>query len=418
MKKTSLALKIVGVSYLLVLGLYALFSYSLTDPNLVLTSWSPYWQFQQWLWQTFFTNAPLLTYTFIGLITILSLIYTQLLISINQATSLPLLTLKKVLIVIFLFSLPLLVSYNALSHDVFNYIFNAKMVVVYHANPHHQTALDFAHDQWTRFMHNTHTPAPYGYGWTAVSLIPFGLGWQKFLPTWLLFRAFSWLSLLLTTLSIWWVVKHTGRAPLSWAKIAIGLLSPLLLIEIISNSHNDLWMMAPAILSLGLMAVPKRNKRHVAMAVGLLLFSVSIKWASLVILPVWLGLGILVYLPQQLKSMLQRYWPLLASLLLFMPLLTARSQQFHPWYLVWVLVWLPLFGPVKETIANHWLNWLERTWTSCVIVLSISSLFRYVPWLWAGGFSETVVAQQKLITWLPMVLAAGWLVVLRWKKHQ
>jgi hypothetical protein len=83
---------------------------------------------------------------------------------------------------------------------------------------------------------------------------------------------------------------------------------------------------------------------------------------------------------------------------MMLPLLTARSQQFHPWYLSWVLVWIPLH---KKTMWSWW-----------VLILSLSSLFRYIPWLLNDGFSDAILLQQKGITWIPACLAGicllGW----------
>jgi hypothetical protein len=35
---------------------YAWFSYALTAPNLILSQWALYWQFQQYMWETYFNN--------------------------------------------------------------------------------------------------------------------------------------------------------------------------------------------------------------------------------------------------------------------------------------------------------------------------------------------------------------------------
>ena len=77
--------------------------------------------------------------------------------------------------------------------------------------------------------------------------------------------------------------------------------------------------------------------------------------------------------------------PLAASFLLFLPLLTARSQQFHPWYLLWPFVWIPF-------IKNAF-------WRALLIAFSFSSMLRYLPWLYNGGYDGGVLSQQKSITW-------------------
>lgn len=374
------------VLFVLLLIVYSVFSYSLTDPNLILTSWSPYWSFQQWMWQTFFNNRVLLSYTYGLLIGLLFIVYLTILHKLKKSKFN--ISNSKRVFIIFLLALPLLFSYNTLSHDIFNYIFNAKIVLLFKANPHVSVALDYAYDDWTRFMHNTHTPAPYGYGWTALSLIPYSVGFGKFLPTWLIFRLFSLLSLGLLYSVVSFVAKQLGQK-LSSSQLAIVFLNPLVLIEIISNSHNDLWMMTPAVLSLGLLLKRKLKFKYLVLSLLLLVFSISIKFATLMLVPLWLAIVIAANF-KKLNNFLQNNWALLASVLMFLPLFTARSQQFLPWYLIWSLVWLPF-------IQN-------KFWRNTVLLLSISAMFRYLPWMWAGGFGEIVLRQQMWVTWIPAAI--------------
>lgn len=405
------------IAYFIVLLVYAVFSYSLTAPNLIITSWPPYWQFQLWMWRTFFENHQLLTYTYIGLVAVLFGVYAGLVRWLSTSGF------KLTLITYLLVLSPLLLAYNALSHDVFNYMFNAKMVRVYQADPHVKVALDFAHDDWLRFMHNTHTPAPYGYGWTGLSLLPSALGMEKFLPTWLAFRLFSVLSLVLLYGVYAWYRKQGGQ--LSSTVLALVLCNPLVIIEVIGNHHNDLWMMVPAVLSLLLISRPKLVARTVLLSAGLLIASATIKLATVLLIPLWLALVVIRWQPFATlkllagwRPLLLRFWPLAASLALFVPLLSLRSQQFHPWYLTWVLVWLPFFGQnqLPKGVFSGILAKIERVWLGAVLVLSISSLLRYTPWMVAGGFDGPVLLHQKLVTWIPFVLTVVGLGLFQVKK--
>lgn len=376
--------------YALLLGLYAIFSYALTAPNLILSSWEPYWNFQTWIWATFFNNRPLLSYAYLSLIIGLIIFYLLIIKTWPKKQKLswwlPL-----------LIASPLLLSNNALSYDVFNYIFNAKMVIVYHANPHIKVALDFFYDNWTRFMHNTHTPAPYGYGWTVLSLFPYILGGGKFLPTWISFRFFSFVSLGLLSLIL---TRFTQLKSNKW--LLIVLINPLLLIEVVSNFHNDLWMIFPAMISLLLVTQTKKSKfqlgdkikpwLRIILSLFLLIFSAFIKLATLSLLPLWLAL-VLPWrkLWPQMHTWVKNNWAFLASIALFLPLLTSRSKQFLPWYLSWSFVWIPLMMTSQVKIKKWWKLWL--------LSLSLSSLFRYLPFLWAGNYEGEVVNRQLLITW-------------------
>lgn len=412
--------------YVLVLCIYVIWTYSLTDPNLILSSWPPYWSFQQFMWQTFFLNARLMSQAYVMLVVLLFGAYGAVIHSVYQMQkrSSANWRWKTSIAIVLLCSLPLLGSYNALSHDVFNYVFNAKMVVVYHANPHVQVALDFVRDPWTRFMHNTHTPAPYWYGWTGLTVVPYLIGMGKFTLTWIIFKCLGLLSLL-AVLGSWYLwSKWSGKPLRSWLVLAVAL-NPLVLIEVVSNAHNDLWMLFPAMLSLGLVGYRRLRWVVILASLALLFLSVSTKYATIILLPLWivivgtrliyqtnfkarLASNIQVHF-QRIQRFLLSYTPLLASLFLFIPLLSERSKQFLPWYLLWSLVWLPLF---------HWENHTQRAstqsarvfntvtllWTSIVLGFTFSALLRYLPWIRSGEFSPLILQQQLQILWIGGVL--------------
>lgn len=391
--KNNFSLNLLFFSLFITSFFYSLFSYSLTDPNLVITTWQPYWNFQQWMWQTFFHNPVLLTITFSIFIAVFFAIYFY---SFNKLKKQNKYSSKDLFIKIFFSLSPLFFSYNALSHDVFNYMFNAKMVTLFHVNPHIKVALDFSFDNWTRFMHNTHTPAPYGYGWTIFSLIPSLLGFNKFIITWFIFKVISWISYILLFLGLQKLSQKLNNKNLSSEHTWLIFANPLIFIEILSNLHNDLWMLVPAIAALAL--IIKKPKKRIFwtafLSLLLLSFSISTKLATIVVIPFWLHwisqwfIKINLTKSKKLfsKEKIKEIFPLLISIALFLPLLTLRSQQFLPWYLSWSFIWLPFITFLP--------------WKNLLIAFSLSSLLRYIPWLLTGGFEGAVLPQQKLITWI------------------
>jgi len=71
--------------------------------------------------------------------------------------------LKKLFIILIAVNILIgLISYPAYSHDLFNYMFDAKIATFYQQNPYLYKALDFPTDPWLRFMHWTHRYYPYG----------------------------------------------------------------------------------------------------------------------------------------------------------------------------------------------------------------------------------------------------------------
>lgn len=423
--------------YFILLSLYGVWSYGLTDPNLRLSRSELYWQFQQWAWQTLYHNPHLQTQLFVALVLALFVCFGVIVWQLAQsAVALTRKNIVKYTLVFIVLTAPLLISYNALSHDVFNYMFNAKMVVVYQANPHQQVALDFAYDDWTRFMHNTHTTAPYWYGWTALSLVPYMLGFGKFILIWLNFRLFSLAGILLFGALLYrWQQKRSKSAQL-W-QFALFFLNPLVLIELLNNSHNDIWMILPAFAAF-YVVLTSRKRAAGLLSFALLLLSISTKYATAILLPLWLLAGkmhtvfmrrivvwmmpkmvqgparlLLRFLKRTVRASVFSFVPLSFSVTLFLPLLISRSRWFLPWYLVWSASMIPLLLPSlrqPEELKRLDVQLLDRLlaklyafrklWVIWLLSLSVSSLLRYVPWIWFGGYAQPLATKEVLITWV------------------
>jgi len=373
-------------------------SYAFVDPNLLLLN-SPVWvEVQQWFWQALGHWDSLA----LGYFVLVSGWWGFYLWGAKRSSSLkpsPLWLAVALCVGI------LWLGHNALSHDIFNYLFNAKMVVEYSSNPHVRTAIEFAYDPWVRFMHNIHTPAPYGYGWTAVSLLPYWLGLGSFLLSYLAMKAWMILGLGLY-LSLGW--RLLDKWPVSDRRQRLWLfaLNPILLWETALNGHNDVWMMWPALAAFFLVIKKDRQLWHVVLAGVLLAFSISIKLVTIVLVPIILflvlwpllknGISKLSIWLERLGDHLYGFWPEYASLVLLVPLVTSRSQQFLPWYLIWSWSFFPLH-------RWRWLRWL-------LLALTVTSQLRYVPWL-LNGLEYTTRLQQemRIVTWtaVPLVIVLG-----------
>lgn len=376
---------------MLVLSLYALavvftawISYALTDPNLLLVNSVGFESWQSWMWQTFFVQPHRMAWVYGVTITLLWTLFG--LVVWQRKRWLSFFQGFEGWIIALCVLGMLTLSYNWLSHDVFNYIFNAKMFLVYGVDPHERVALDFVYDPWTRFMHNTHTPAPYGHGWTYLSTLPFLLGFEKFALTWWLFRIFSVLGLAVTGLAVWWWGKEEKVAGIS-LKVGLIALSPFVLIEFVQNSHNDGWMMVGAVCAVWWARRFSRGKQWWWLVAGSLVWAASIyiKLASMALAPVLVALVIARWHARVRDWLTLERVALTASILMFLPLLTSQSKWFLPWYLIWAVTWLPL---LRNSI-----------WWSVLAGFAISGSYRYLPWLWSGNY-DSGEASAVAITWL------------------
>ena len=146
--------------FLFALGIIGFFLYSFTQIDLSLTlSKASVWQDIQKSFQHIgYFQRPLSTLIFLILTLFLFLIY-SLYLKFSLANKL---TRKKVWYLIIFISIVLSFSYNAFSYDIFNNIFDAKILTYYHQNPFIHKALDFPNDPMLSFMHWTHRTYPYG----------------------------------------------------------------------------------------------------------------------------------------------------------------------------------------------------------------------------------------------------------------
>ncbi len=353
--------------------LLCLFSFTQQDLNLTLYNF-PFWNnLRQTLQNLGYYYRPLNTLIFLVLAFLLSFFYLRL-IRLKQSP------VRFWPLVIILLALPV---YPIFSYDIFNYLFNAKMVLIYQVNPHIQTAIQFAADPMLRFMHNVHTPAPYAYGWTAASLLP-GLAWltQNFtLSLWSmkLFVAIFWLGQLFI------LKKLINRLfPKDYWRWWLFALNPLVLMETLIVGHNDVMMMFLALISFNYLLKSKKIlDKSWLVSIFFLFLSASIKYATVVLLPLYF------FNLQGLSLKVKKIdIPSLMSILL-LAVMFARPGQLHSWYLIW---------PLSFAVLSK-----SKTIVSLFIALSIGALFRYAPYLYFGHWDPPVYLLRNLI-WIGSLL--------------
>jgi len=160
----------------------------------------------------------------------------------------------------------LVLSHPFLSHDFFNYMFDARILTEYGKNPYMFKALDFPADQWTRFMHWTHRTYPYGPSFLPVTLVPSMFGMGKFSVTLILFKLVWILSY---ALAVFILNKVNKRYAVFFAT------HPYILIEGLVNGHNDFIGVVLAIVGVWYVIKHERISAFVAF-----ILSIGIKYVS------------------------------------------------------------------------------------------------------------------------------------------
>lgn len=349
---------------------YGVYSFSRVDVNLTLFKSFYYQSFQRVMTNLGYINRPLATFLFFLIICFLFFVYYLIYLEVKKKK----ICLKTVFKICFLGVAILIFSYPALSYDIFNYIFNAKMVLVYKADPHIKVAQDFMFDSWTRFMHNIHTPAPYFYGWTAISLIPAFLGFGKFVLNLINFKIFEIPFFVLEVFVLNKILKKIlpGKR---MERLALLVLNPLVLIETFGNGHNDFVMMSLAMVSLWFLMKEKTTAKNLILSLVFLFSSASIKYVTIVLLPLYL-----IYAYRKNLDIGS-----IGAIILFLVIFTRPQDQFHPWYLIWSLS----FAVISK-----------REWVLKILIFfTLAMMLRYIPWIYSGGYSDEVLILKSIITY-------------------
>src|SRR3989344_1259000 len=258
-------------------GLLVVLSYSYVDLNLTLSQNHTVVNFISSMQQLGYYHRPVATLIFVMLIIFTFSIFILNLYLIYKRK----IRLKYLVFSTILNTLILIFAYPFLSHDLFNYMFDAKIILNYHANPYTHRPLDFPSDEWLRFMHWVHRYSPYGPLWLLYSLIPATLGFGKFILNFFAFKIFIGIFHLVNSYLIF---KILGKINKKYQLLgtAFYALNPILLIEGVINSHNDIVLATFLLLPVYFLTFKKPLLSFVALILGTL-----IKYIPLLNLP-WL----------------------------------------------------------------------------------------------------------------------------------
>lgn len=333
MKSTFLQYCLIGLFLLLTVGITA-WSWVLVDPNFTLVNHADWTKFRAFAISIGYFQRQYSANIYLLLILAFT-ISSFLIVKWYKGPVLPLLIAVGIIAG--------LLSYPALSHDLFNYIFDARIVTHYHANPYLHKALDFPADHMLRFMHWVHRTYPYGPTYLLISLIPSALGLGIFSLTFFLFKG---MHVVLFVVAGWLLYKMNRKASL------IFMTSPLIIIEGLINSHNDFIALALGIIGIYLL----QNKRTI-FALFIFITSGLVKFIALPI-------TVLIVSETTMKRVTKLSWTnyflkniqtwhiALAGILTLLAYLISR-QEIQPWYFLNLLIFLP-FAPglfEKFTIA-------------------------------------------------------------------
>jgi len=328
--------------FLAVLGIY---SYSLIDLNLTLIN-HPLWnKFRDWIIQLGYFHRDT-SWNIYLILVVLAFVFYYIFIS-NYKKYNP-------ISIALLIGVILLFSYPFLSHDLFNYLFDAKIFTFYHQNPYLHKGLDFPNDPWTRFMHWTDRNYPYGPSFLLLTIVPSALSFGKFVLSFLFYKIMVVGAYFLTVILL-------NRSNRKWA--LVFAVHPLILIEGLINGHNDM-----ITLSLALSAIVFLLKNKSVSSRILLLLSAGIKYTTLPLI----GLT-------KSKRLNQIVFIIQLAILIYM----GMKMEIQPWYYLTLFVFIPYYINLVKDLD----------------IFLAGLIFSYYPYIRLGGWDtvEKVSIKHQII---------------------
>lgn len=344
------------------------YSYTQVDLGLTLTKATVWQSIQKWFQHIGYFDRPLSTGIYVGILVVFFALYIITLIALHKKR----LTTKDVWLIIGTVVVGTVLSYPAFSYDLFNHMFTAKTVLIYHKNPYEVLPLQFAgFDPWLSFMHWTHVKSIYSPLWILATLPPYFFGFGYLL---LILWNFKILLAAAYVLAVWSIGKilMQDKHDRSMLGIAIFALNPLVIIESLVSAHNDIMMMALAVLAIYLF-----GKKGKVVSLFVLSLSIATKIMTVCLLPVWFFGW-------------KRWMSLVAMCIGLLAFLTQREVM--SWYFLWIIPFIALLPDL----------WMLTIISSGV---SLGLLLRYAPFLYYGHWNDPVPVMKPWLTYVPIVVS-------------
>jgi hypothetical protein len=367
--------------FLLFAVLLFLYSFTQIDLSLTLSSASLFQTIQKSFQFIGYFNRPLSAQLYLFIVIGMFLFFLLLLHNLQKKN----ISVRTIWQLICTVTVLLLFAYNAFSYDVFNYIFDAKIVTHYQENPYVKKALDFPGDPMLSFMHWTHRVYPYGPVWLGLTIPLSFLGMQKFVVTFFLFKLLMGSAFLGTVYFLYKIVKKIAPEHAVFAATAFAL-NPFTLIESLISAHNDIVMLFFAVVALYFLVIKKSFP-----ALLFLFLSIGIKFATVLLLPLFLYV---LFLDIRHKTVQwERIFYVMLITMMGAVIAASLRTNFQPWYLLYPMPFFALLSNRRSALYP-------------MVILSITALGNYLPFLYTGNWDPPIPDYLAVINIAGVSMAA------------
>lgn len=273
----------------------------------------------------------------------------------------------------------LLMSYPMLSNDIFNYIATAKVTFFYKENPYIIMPIHIPNEQMLAFLHASNKVALYGPVWIILTVIPHFLGFGNLIVSIYTFKLF--VGLFYAGL-VWFIWKLSNHDPFA---VAFFALNPLVVSETLIAGHNDVVMMFFVLLSWWLL-----QKKKIAASLIALILSILIKYASIILLPVYAISVFLMIRKRSIDWEKMTWWCALSMYSIF--LLSPLREEMYSWYFIWPLTYVSLIYRKHIRMAM------------VTLAFSFGLTYRFAPYVFTGMWGGITPLVKKIVSLTPPII--------------
>jgi len=246
-------------------------------------------------------------------------------------------------------------SYPFLSNDIFSYLFAGRMVVIHGLNPYTVIPETLRNvDFWIWFTQWTHRTYAYGPVSLLYSIIPILAAFGKVFP--IAFYGMKLINAALFLLAGRLLLKNSDRKS---EVLAFWFFNPLLIFELLINSHNDVVMISIFVISYVLIKQGKKIWSWV-----LFTASVLVKYVSIVFLPVFI-------LNEKYRAL---FFKIIT--LIILAYLGVKFPTIQAWYYTWIYMAVPFAKFSKFSLV------------SIFIFQIFLILVKYYPFILTGSWNQ------------------------------
>lgn len=361
------------ILYSIFLSLFTIFSYLFVDDNILSLNnvYSGFAFSSRLLTAIFYTAFIFISFVFYG-----SFIW----LGLKKR-----LKIKQISILVGVTTVTLFFSYPAmLSYDIFNYIMTSKILFLYHENPYIVMPIELVGESLLSFTHAANKIALYGLSWVLLTGMPYLLGFGNFLITIFSFKLFISIFYLATIFLIWKISKNI-------IPVILFAFNPLIIIETLIGTHNDIVMIFFALLSFFVFL-----RKKIFFALLLFILSILIKYTTLLLIPIFLYLLWKTIKREEInwKGIFYFSCILMYAGFLFSPI----REEIYPWYAIWFLSFSFLVP------SNRALLYIS-------LAFSFGLLFRYIPFMLTGTHADLTPIIKSVVTFTPPLLVGLYLII-------